>query len=127
MLRSSDRRFPAIGRNRTSATRPSWPWRYFLMFRGPLLVALVLAGPVSAAPPVVVLANGTIHDGSGAPGKRGHLVLQGERILAIGDVPIPQGARVIDVEGMIVAPGFIDLHTHSDYPLQESGTRGNLN
>lgn len=96
------------------------------MFRASILLVL-LAAPLTAAPPVIVLANGTLHDGSGALGKRGHLILQGERIVALGNVPIPEGAQVIDVTGLVVAPGFIDLHTHSDYPLQDSGTHANLN
>src|SRR4051794_27166723 len=97
------------------------------MYRYTALLTLILAGPLSAAPPLIVLSGGILHDGSGAPGKRGHLILQGDRIFAVDDLPIPSGAQVINVEGMIVAPGFIDLHTHSDYPLQEPGTSGNLN
>jgi len=91
------------------------------------LLAVVLAGPLAAAPPIIVLANGTVYDGSGAPGKRGHVVIQGERIVALGTVAIPEATTVIDVKGMVVAPGFIDLHTHSDYPLQKPETRSNLN
>src|SRR5581483_6576087 len=96
-----------------------------LAFLALLAVLLLLTPPSTAAPgeaPIIVLANGILHDGTGAPGKQGHLVLQGERILAVGQVPIPDGARVIDVRGMIVAPGFIDLHTHSDDGMIDPGT-----
>jgi N-acyl-D-amino-acid deacylase len=91
-----------------------------------LLVLPVVCLHLPAAP-VIVLANGILHDGTGAPGRQGNLVIEGERIRLVGAGAVPEGARVIDVSGMIVAPGFIDLHTHSDNALLEAGTCGNLN
>src|SRR5262245_50173052 len=90
---------------------------------------------LSAAPPLpieadVVLKGGIIHDGSGRPGQVGDIAIKGDRIVAVGAFTVARNdkhrPRVIDVRGKIVAPGFIDLHSHSDYPLQKKATRQNL-
>ena len=59
-----------------------------------------------------VLKGGTIVDGSGGPGFVADLVMSDDRIIAIG--PNLSGDREIDVTGLTVAPGFIDIHTHYD-------------
>src|SRR5215468_5185713 len=60
---------------------------------------------------------GTLIDGSGRAGEIGDLAVRDGRIAAIGR-PLPQGAaKVIDAEGLVVAPGFIDIKTHSDFTL----------
>jgi N-acyl-D-aspartate/D-glutamate deacylase len=52
-------------------------------------------------------------DGSGAPGIRADVAVRGDQIVAISRTPIAsRGARVIDVRGHVIAPGFIDLHAH---------------
>ena len=62
----------------------------------------------------LLLKNGTIYDGTGAPGYQSDIgVVQG-RIAAIG-TPEDEGVETIDVSGHAVSPGFIDLHTHSDF------------
>ena len=62
-----------------------------------------------------LIENGQIVDGSGKPRFAACLVVEEERIAAIGNVPAIGGFdRVIDASGMIVAPGFIDTHSHSD-------------
>lgn len=58
------------------------------------------------------LTGGTVYDGRGTPGKTGNVVVEGDRIVAVGDVA-PQGER-IDVSGLAVSPGFIDSHSHCD-------------
>jgi len=68
----------------------------------------------------LVLRGGTIVDGTGAPGVAGDVALRGDRIAAVGSVP-GRGKTEIDVRGLVVAPGFIDLHSHSDYLLLEDG------
>ena len=60
----------------------------------------------------IVLKGGTIVDGTGRPGFAADLAMRGDRIIAIGS-NLP-GDRVIDVSGLVVAPGFIDIHTHYD-------------
>lgn len=61
-----------------------------------------------------VLKGGMVVDGTGAPRFRSDVAIAGGRIAAVGSIPAEQADRVIDAEGLVVAPGFIDLHTHYD-------------
>src|SRR5438067_6217896 len=56
-------------------------------------------------------------DGSGGPGYRADVALEGERIAAVGNLSGASAARVVDAGGLVLAPGFIDVHAHSDLPL----------
>src|SRR3954451_12692930 len=95
------------------------------------LTTLALLTLAPAADPAVeadiVVRGATLYDGSGKPGQKGDLAIKGERIVAVGSFTIAGWPRVLDGTGLVVAPGFIDLHTHSDYPLQRPETRSNLN
>ncbi|AEG92488.1 N-acyl-D-amino-acid deacylase family protein [Ramlibacter tataouinensis] len=63
----------------------------------------------------LLLAGGLVVDGSGAPPRRANVLLEGDRIAAVGpSESIPSGVPRIDVSGRVVAPGFIDSHTHDD-------------
>jgi N-acyl-D-amino-acid deacylase len=64
----------------------------------------------------LVLRGGTLYDGSGSPGVSGDLAIAEGRIAALGDVA-GHGRREIEVTGLAVAPGFIDIKTHSDFTL----------
>jgi len=81
-------------------------------------------GPIKAD---VVLTGGTIYDGSGKPGVKGDLAIRGDRIVAIGKIQTAPGALVIDCRGLILAPGFIDLHNHSDSGMVSRRRRSNIN
>jgi N-acyl-D-amino-acid deacylase len=70
----------------------------------------------------VLIHNGHIVDGTGNPWVEGDVAIRQGRIVAVGRLPAAAAARVIDAGGMIVAPGFIDLHTHSDISLLADGT-----
>ena len=72
----------------------------------------------------LVLQGGTIFDGTGADGFVGDLAIQGEEISRIepaGEMGILHAKQVIDVSGLVVSPGFIDMHTHSDFTLIADG------
>lgn len=92
----------------------------------PLLTCLLLVLPAEA--PVeadLVLRGGTLHDGSGARPQVGDVALKGDRIVAVGRFRTAGTPRIVEAAGLVVAPGFIDLHSHSDYWLPEKETRGN--
>jgi N-acyl-D-aspartate/D-glutamate deacylase len=109
-----------------------WPWLVVLVL--PALVASLFVEISWSAPepqdePVeadVVIQGATLYDGSGAPGKVGDLAIKGERIVAVGKFQVKGKPRVIDGTSLVVAPGFIDLHTHSDTQLTRADTRPNL-
>ena len=61
----------------------------------------------------VVIKNGTVVDGSGRPPYRADVAVQGDRIAEIGKIA-DSGKRMIDAEGSLVTPGFVDIHTHLD-------------
>jgi N-acyl-D-amino-acid deacylase len=74
-----------------------------------------------------LIRHATICDGSGGNPFQADIAIRGERIVAIGDLSDQTAARTLDTKGLIVTPGFIDLHTHSDDPIQKEKTRANLN
>ena len=61
----------------------------------------------------LVIRNGMVYDGSGRPGRRADVAIDGDRIVAVGTVDEP-GRREIDAEGAAVTPGWVDVHTHYD-------------
>ncbi len=70
----------------------------------------------------VVLRGGTIYDGSGTEGVTGDVALRGDSIVAVGDVGPLTGATEIDVRGLAVAPGFINMLSWATESLLEDGT-----
>ncbi|MEX2563227.1 MAG: D-aminoacylase [Nitriliruptoraceae bacterium] len=65
----------------------------------------------------VVIKNGTVVDGSGGPSRQADVAIAGGKIVAVGEVPATDAARVIDATDLKILPGFIDIHTHSDVSL----------
>ena len=61
----------------------------------------------------LVLRGARVVDGTGAPARSASIGITGDRIRAVGDIS-PNGAEEIDLDGLTLAPGFIDIHTHYD-------------
>ena len=68
-----------------------------------------------------LLRNGTIYDGTGAPPITGDIAISGDRISAIGDLRDHSAARIIDLDGLAVAPGFINMLSWATESLIEDG------
>ncbi|MDA0833653.1 MAG: D-aminoacylase [Planctomycetota bacterium] len=92
-----------------------------------LLTPTVSADDVSLATADVVLRNGIIYDGSDKPGRKGDVAIKSGRIVAVGELTVERIDVEIDCQGLIIAPGFIDLHNHSDRQILDEATRSNLN
>src|SRR5436309_6118924 len=76
--------------------------------------SLMTAGAGARQGTSLLLRGGTVIDGTGAPRYAADVRIEGDRIAAIG-APLPAAdAGVVDATGLIVAPGFIDVHTHDD-------------
>lgn len=91
-----------------------------------LLSGLVLvAGLLGCGPPDhdLVIRGGTVFDGSGAPGVVADVAIDGDRIVAIGEID-GSAERTIDAAGLYVAPGFIDMHSHSEVRRLLDGGQG---
>lgn len=68
--------------------------------------------------PTILFAGGTIVDGLGGPGRRGDVLVEGDRIARVTDGTEQLVAdRRVDISGLTIAPGFIDMHTHSDLQI----------
>ncbi len=90
-----------------------------------LLLALGTSHAYSQNSYDIIISNGRVIDGSGNPWYEADVAINGERIVRIGDLSSDTGSQVIDANGLIVAPGFIDPHTHAlrgilDVPNAES-------
>lgn len=102
---------------RAAASLFTWAWCHGLrQVAGVVLLAVVCTPPVRAAEPtpVLILRAARLIDGTGAmPLAPGLLRIEGERIVAVGQsLPVPPGARLLDLGDATLLPGLIDLHTH---------------
>lgn len=76
----------------------------------------------------LLIKNGTVVDGSGAPAVPADIALEGDRIAEVGPRLAGEAAQTIDASRLMLAPGFIDIHSHSDFfylgcPAAESKVR----
>src|SRR5690606_5586824 len=67
----------------------------------------------------LILRGGTVFDGTGAPGRDLDVGITGGRIAEIAPTIAGRGREEIEVRGLVVAPGFVDLHSHADSALFE--------
>jgi N-acyl-D-amino-acid deacylase len=86
-----------------------------------LLAALLpLIGAGQTASPAtydIIIRNGTVYDGSGGPGRRADVGITGDQIAAVGDLQKARAATEVDASGLAVAPGFINMLSHSTQSL----------
>ena len=75
----------------------------------------------------ILITNGTLFDGKGGPGFPGDVGIKGDTIVAIGDLQGKKASKTIDAKGLVVSPGFIDMHTHCDSGLGQIDSNANLN
>lgn len=90
-------------------------------------LAACASGPYASAPSPeaapfdLLIRGGRIVDGTGSPWFRGDVAVRGDRIAAVGLLRGAQARDTIDATGLVVAPGFIDMLGHSEYPLLRDG------
>lgn len=90
----------------------------FLLLAVTLLWVVPLVGD---EPYDLVIRHGRIVDGTGNPWFHGDVAVRGDRIVAVGRVGKLPAKREIDAQGLVISPGFIDMHSHSDFRLLEEG------
>ena len=98
----------------------SWlnPMRILLV---PILLVLAIQHGAAQSPPGLLIRNGRLVDGTGGPSRAADVRVAGETIVEIGpSLSARSGERVIDAAGRVVAPGFIDMHSHADGGLDAS-------
>jgi N-acyl-D-amino-acid deacylase len=92
-----------------------------------VIVFALSAGPIASeeTPSTTVILNAQIADGTGTPLRQANVRISGDRIAEIAALQPKPGERTIDAKGLVLAPGFIDIHNHSTEgiesdPLAES-------
>lgn len=94
---------------------------YLVVVLFTVLVAFSTSGCLSPPPYDLVIRGGNLVDGSGAPSRRADVGIRGDTIAVLGDLEDAQAIQVIEAQGLVVAPGFIDMHSHSDFTLLVDG------
>jgi N-acyl-D-amino-acid deacylase len=95
---------------------PLGPWAR-LLFACTLAVCLAAQQRSDNTGYDIIIQGGTLVDGTGNHAWQADVAVRGDRIAAIGDLKSAGRKRTIDAKGLIVAPGFIDMHNHSDDSL----------
>ena len=74
----------------------------------------------------ILIKNGLVVDGSGAPRYRADVAIRGGRIVEIGQLEGAEAENVVDASGCVVTPGFVDMHSHADFTLPICPTADSL-
>ena len=95
-----------------------------------VLLSFCFAGAQTSSPQRaegfdLIVRNGRVMDGSGNPWFRADIGIRGGKIAAVGDLSRTTSATVIDARGLVVSPGFIDMHTHCDAGFRDPQLRTN--
>ena len=89
--------------------------------RSPLPLAIAVLGFAASAAQAqtydLILRGGMVLDGTGTPAVRADVGIQADEIVAVGRLGSASASRIVDVEGLTVSPGFIDMHSHADRTL----------
>ena len=89
----------------------------FIRVLGPAVLSAFLCSCAPQPSFDLIIENGIVIDGSGSPGERLDVGVSGAKIVSISDLADSDARRRIDTTGLVVAPGFIDMHNHSDLTL----------
>ena len=82
---------------------------------------LLVAGNASAAESsTTLITDALIVDGTGAKARQGAVRIENGRIVAVGKLKARKGETIVDAHGQVLAPGFIDTHSHHDWGLTEA-------
>lgn len=93
--------------------------RVALVYLSAIGIACSPGSAPTPARPGFLITNANVIDGSGSPARRASVRVDGDRIAAVGDLEPRSGETVIDARGLVLAPGFIDTHSHADDGLFE--------
>jgi len=86
-----------------------------------LLLSILFTGGGAGQDFDILIRNGRIADGTGNPTFHGDLGIKDGKIAALGRLPGRTAVRTIDASGLVVSPGFIDMHNHSDESILADG------
>ena len=73
----------------------------------------------------LLIRGGALVDGTGGPARPADVGIAGDRVVAVGDLAGAGTRRVVEADGRCVAPGFIDIHSHSDIGILQDATAEN--
>jgi len=88
---------------------------YFILFGGFLMVTATAPARAEKTLYDIVIKNAVVYDGVSVLEQHADVAITGDTIRAVGKIAPGKGRVVIDAKGLVLAPGFIDAHTHSDF------------